>query len=236
MSVIFNKKTSKSGKALQEALENAGYDGRPINWGNSKSWCSRLEDDIINTIDSVASATNKHKALQIMDVSKVPTAYIGSEVIEDDLPVVGRPDYHSQGRWLRYIETLEQMYKDIRVNKRHPTTHYQKFISDAREFRVHIVFGHSIKISEKITPDFNARVKNHRFGAKCVYPENFTHKKTLRRIAREAVESLCLDFGAVDILYKDDKFYVLEVNSAPCLTDANSDTLERYVNAFITED
>ena len=50
-------------------------------------------------------------------------------------------------------------------------------------------------------------------------------------IAIQAVNLLDLDFGAVDIIYKDDEFYVLEVNTAPSLT-SNSDILERYVKAF----
>jgi D-alanine-D-alanine ligase-like ATP-grasp enzyme len=36
-------------------------------------------------------------------------------------------------------------------------------------------------------------------------------------------------------MYRDGRFYVLEVNTAPCLTDLNSDTLARYVRAFTSE-
>ena len=43
--------------------------------------------------------------------------------------------------------------------------------------------------------------------------------------------SLGLDFGAVDVIYKDGKWYVLEVNTAPNLT-SQSDVLDRYVKAF----
>lgn len=113
-------------------------------------------------------------------------------------------------------------------------THFLEYIEDALEFRVHIVKGQSIKISQKVfTEGTEANRRNHRFGAKFEYPHEFTHKKTLRKWAKAAIEALELDFGAVDILYKDDKYYVLEINTAPCLTDENSDTLQCYVNAFL---
>jgi len=50
-------------------------------------------------------------------------------------------------------------------------------------------------------------------------------------ISIAAVDALCLDFGAVDIIYNEheDKYYVLEVNSAPGLEGT---TLEKYVEAL----
>lgn len=224
MRVIGCKKVNRSAQALAEALRD--YDGRPVNFGNSHLNSS----DVINKPEYVALAANKRIALETLTGSDVPNALTYDVT---DFPLVGRPDYHSQGKWLRYIENKEQLDRDKRVNVKHPTTHYQRFIAKAREFRVHVVGGHSIKISEKIgiTPD--QKVKNHRFGSKCVYPYDFNHKKTLRRIAGEAVEALGLDFGAVDILWREDiGFIVLEVNTAPCLTDSHSDTLDRYVLAL----
>ena len=50
----------------------------------------------------------------------------------------------------------------------------------------------------------------------------------LRTTAEHAVEALGLDFGAVDIMYHENTFYVLEVNTAPGLTRTR--TLEAYAN------
>jgi len=91
-------------------------------------------------------------------------------------------------------------------------THFMEYINIEREFRVHVVNGKSIKISEKIGGG------NHSRGAKFSYPHDFNHKKTLRRVSRAAVAALGLDFGAVDVIYSGEKFYVTEVNSAPALT------------------
>jgi len=123
----------------------------------------------------------------------------------------------------------------IRRAKRLGASHFLKYIDHAREFRVHVVNGQSIKVSEKILTGTSQMRRNHRFGAISVYPHDFDHKKTLRKVAKQAVECLGLDFGAVDILYKDGVFYLLEVNTAMCLTDPQSDTLDRYVKAFTNE-
>ena len=49
--------------------------------------------------------------------------------------------------------------------------------------------------------------------------------------AVKAVESLSLDFGAVDLIYnaREDKYYVLECNSAPGLSGS---TLDGYAERF----
>ena len=47
-----------------------------------------------------------------------------------------------------------------------------------------------------------------------------------------AIKVLGLDFGAVDIIYnkQEDKWYVLEVNTAPGIYGT---TLDKYVNAIM---
>jgi hypothetical protein len=101
-------------------------------------------------------------------------------------------------------------------------------LANAREFRVHIVGDLSIKISEKIGGG------NHLTGALFTSEIRAGHKVTLRRVARDAVACLGLTFGAVDVLYREDVgARVLEVNTAPRLTDPTSDTLARYVRAFV---
>lgn len=219
--VISSKKSRKSATVLEERLDELGYDGLPINWGFSTSG----ETECINKPQALRLAVNKRIALEELDDADVSTLLID----EDDYieyPVVGRPDNHSMGRWF-YICSNYSDIERARRNKRHPATHFQHLVDDFREFRVHIVDGESIKISEKIGGG------NYHAGGIFEYPHDFDHKKTLRNTAKEAVEALGLDFGAVDIIWKDNTAYVLEVNSAPRLTDETSDTLERYAQAFV---
>lgn len=216
--VIYSKKTRESARALKQKLEEMDYDGETINYGYSGS----KREDVVNRPSALKNSVNKRIALEQLKKAGVPTLLIDNKDIE--YPIVGRPDNHSMGRWM-YICWDEEDYRRSKRKKR-PATHYQKYLTGFREFRVHIVNGESIKISEKIGGG------NYHQGAVFEYPHDFNHKKTLRKLARDAVEALGLDFGAVDILWKDEG-YVLEVNSAPRLTDEATNTLERYAEAFV---
>lgn len=214
-----------SGVALREALGD--FTGH-INWGYTKA------PDGMNSSEAIKLASNKRKALWRMTDCGVntPTLYTKAEAFDavEDTPIIGRTSYHQEGSGFFFCETREQVRNAISNG----ATHFLEYIEDAREFRVHIVNGYSIKISEK----------HKRFDADAdefvedswTYPRKFKRKISLRKVAKEATDSLGLDFGAVDILYKkidgQPTFFVLEVNTCPCLTDGNSDTLERYVRAF----
>lgn len=233
MHVHYDYRSRLSGALLEQALRDTP--GKSINWGYPRG-------GNINLDGAVKRASNKRVALEVMQEAGVPTPTLyltspntptgalvdvdtGGYVIPS-FPVIGRPDHHKSGSGFYFCRTL----KGIARAKRKGATHFIEFIPEAREFRVHIVNGKSIKIAEKIG---GGNRKNFKHGAYFAYPD-FDHKKSLRRIAKQAVMSLGLDFGAVDILYKDENYFVLEVNSAPSLTSA-SDTLDRYVRAFKEE-
>jgi glutathione synthase/RimK-type ligase-like ATP-grasp enzyme len=61
--------------------------------------------------------------------------------------------------------------------------------------------------------------------------EEWPGLRQLQEAAIRTVEILGLDFGAVDIIWnkKQDRYYVLEVNTAPGL---EGETVVRYANAF----
>jgi hypothetical protein len=125
-------------------------------------------------------------------------------------------------------------------------SHFLKFIPNTREFRIHVMAPCAdlsgvkpdeyvvVKLSEKTAANKNADqiVKNHDNGWVFGHPADSNNAKLqeARDIARQTVAKLGLHWGAVDImLSKDDnKIYVLEVNSTPCLTDDQANTLEKY--------
>jgi glutathione synthase/RimK-type ligase-like ATP-grasp enzyme len=229
--VLSNKMSRPSARVLNDKLEENSYAGLPINYG-----CSVIQRDygnMINKPEAVARAVNKRIALQLLMDAGIKTPLISHtealELITEGKRVVGRPDNHSKGRRFYIASTANGVDRAVR----HGATHFLEYIDNALEFRVHIVNGCSIKLSQKIAQNETDRL-NHRFGTVFEYPHDFTHKKTLRRIAKESIEALGLDFGAVDLLYRGDEFYVLEVNTAPCLTDPYSDTLDRYARAFLS--
>lgn len=214
MNILYDYQSRLSGALLADRLKHV--DGPDINWGYPRGGA-------INSDSAVRLASNKRLALLHMAQSGVstPTIWIGRPALTT--PVIGRPDRHKAGSGFYFCRTEAGVRRAVRKG----ATHFLEFIPEAREFRVHVAFGKSIKIAEKIG---EGNRKSFKRGAEFVYPD-FDHKKSLRRVAKQAVASLGLDFGAVDILYKDDKYYVLEVNTAPSLT-SNSDAIDRYVKAF----
>ena len=99
---------------------------------------------------------------------------------------------------------------------------YVKYIKKQKEFRVHVIFGKVVDIQQKKKREgfenANFQVRNHANG--WVYcRENITEPAGLRDNALNAVAALGLAFGAVDIIWneKQNKCYVLEVNTAPGL-------------------
>lgn len=231
MRVHYGRASKPSGQALARALAERGYGGQHINFGYGASRSA------LNSPQAIANATNKRRALQLMAEAGVPIPrpLAGDQYCNmrsDEFPIVGRPDKHCQGRGFWYCRTQADIHKALRGTRRKAAaTHFMEFIEADHEFRVHIINGESIKISEKFGSE--ALTRNHAHGVRFGYPHDFNHKKTVRRVAKEAVEALGLDFGAVDVLWADGKPYVLEVNTAPCLTDNWSDTLERYAEAFV---
>ncbi len=113
---------------------------------------------------------------------------------------------------------------------------YVKYVKKTHEYRVHILKGKVIDQQRKARrqdiadEDVNWQVRNHDNGF-IFMREGVDIVEAGLDQARYALDALGLDFGAVDLIYNqhEDKFYVLEVNTAPGLTGT---TLERYTEAF----
>jgi len=95
------------------------------------------------------------------------------------------------------------------------------------EWRFHIFKDTSLRAGHKVTDCANAHpwVRTHRLGWRLSYGQK--GPDDLREMAKEAVEALGLDFGAVDAARQGDgKAVILEVNTRPGLDDG--DTVLRY--------
>lgn len=107
--------------------------------------------------------------------------------------------------------------------------YYVAYIKKEREFRVHVINGASVRMCEKIPRNRGATVwnsDNSHFSFADITPRET--RQAVRQMAKAAVVALGMDFGAVDIMWHRGEAIVLEVNSAPSLTE-NDSTLERYV-------
>ena len=112
---------------------------------------------------------------------------------------------------------------------------YVKYKKKCKEFRVHVFQGKIIDVSEKrkrltYVPDrFDGQIRNLANGW-VFCRDNIVRPSDLDSISIAACSALGLDFGAVDVIWseRDNKCYILEVNTAPGLTGT---TLQTYINA-----
>lgn len=195
-----------------------------INWGRYKA-NTTLNPDISNT-------TNKRVMRELFRDNLVPMPRL---INIDDLaanfpvPCIGRPDRHTKGRGLWVCNSWQDVQRAMRGTRRkRAATHFMEYIDRERaprEYRVHIFKGKSIRISEKHfledgTKDYTTTKPQHRVWH-------------VRKAAKQAVEAVGLDFGAVDILANDRECWVLEVNAAPGLGGSMpklyADVFEQYM-------
>lgn len=238
------KMTSGSAKDLARALgiKRVHEDGNYyhyrnhiiINWGNSSlpTWHNtHLDSNWVNHPASVALAANKLVSFKILDENNVSIPLFTTNIdvakdwIDENRIAVCRKTLtgHS-GQGIVIAPSKEEL-----VNAPLYTQHARH----SREFRIHVFNDNIIDVTEKKRrngSDADTLVRNHHTG--WVYTrEGLDPPNEVIVQARKAVEALGLDFGAVDIGYRnrDEKAFVFEVNTAPGLVGT---TLDKYVEAF----
>ena len=113
---------------------------------------------------------------------------------------------------------------------------YVKYIKKTQEYRYHVFMGEVIDVQRKMRnrsiPDdeVNWQVRNHDNGF-VFGREGVEINELAATMAVKAVNACNIDFGAVDLIYneKADKYYVLEINTAPGLEGS---TVDAYANAI----
>ncbi len=195
------------------------------------------------------------------------------EIPEGAFPVIARTTHHSKGKGFWFCNTKAEVYSATqggvqRKNKLITTrkgnrvwrprevyskgaTHFLKFISNTREFRVHAIAPEVnlkdckpddylvLKLSEKVPGPkgvSNKIIKNHDNGWMFSFPKDQKSPilDAVRDLARKTLAVFNLHWGAVDIIYCLDtkRALVLEINSSPCLTDDHANTLDKYAKGI----
>lgn len=114
---------------------------------------------------------------------------------------------------------------------------YVKYVPKKQEYRIHVCGGEAVDIQRKarrkdVADDaINWKIRNHDNGFIFARNEDGLIPPDVIEQAVSAVNVLGLDFGAVDVIFndKEQKAYVLEVNTAPGLV---GETLEGYLRRF----
>lgn len=233
---------SRSAKAFADAIggrvlrrQGSKYKFREgdliINWGASD--CPFKGKNVANQPGAIDPASNKLKCFQLMkeaDVS-IPKFWTRKEDIPNDVfPIMCRTKLQAHsGEGIVVAERRDQL-----VN----APLYTQYLKKKHEYRVHALRvpgkGTSIitvqrKAKKNGVEDANFMVRNLANGFVYVVSDDTPACVTDESI--KALESTDLAFGAVDVVYnqKENKAYVLEINTAPGMEDR---TAEAYARAF----
>lgn len=234
-------------KILLVGSKNTKFKSRPsdivINWGNSSypNWYEHqplnLPEPMFNEFLVVANAVNKLYTFQIFKDNNIPTpewttdGAVAAEWLDDGFDVVAR--HNLTGFGANGIELLKGASGEEEVDFTTNAPLYVKYKKKKHEYRVHVFNGEVIDVTQKrkrkgVEVDY--KIRNYKNG--WVYcRDDIVEPSDLRSVSIAAVAALGLDFGAVDVIWneKENKCYVLEVNTAPGLVGT---TLESYANAF----
>lgn len=218
-----------------------------INWGSSseyqfKTTTTALASKLLNAPSSVAKAVNKLTAFQVWKEAglSVPTFWTDSASVTrtgNDVVLCRTKLSASKGDGIVITRAGEPL-----VN----APLYVKYLRKKAEYRMHVVGGKVIFTQQKkrkadveeTADDDQLLIRNHANGwVFAINNISFTSEEervTSERLAVDAVASLGLDFGAVDLLVTKSVIrptpVLLEVNTAPGIESPT--LLEAYVKAF----
>lgn len=207
-----------------------------INWGNSTipKWAP-LAAKMYNNPIAVGRAINKLTAFEEFKRNEVPipefttSIDVAKEWINSGATVLARSGLGlSGGRGINICSDPTKLPN---------APLYVKYKKKKKEFRVHVFNGEVIDVLEKrkrngfnALPDASTFIRSHHNGW-VFCRDDIVKPTTLDEVAIKAVAALGLDFGGVDVIWnaREDKCYVLEVNTAPGLEGTSVD---RYIEAI----
>lgn len=243
MKIIPYKMYSGSAKSLADALnikrirkegKRLRIKGSLINWGCSRVNREVVADTILNEPGAVAKATNKLSCFKALDgVVNIPEfttdkAVAEGWLIKDDTCVVARATLNGHSGEGITLHGKGSVLPDVPL--------YTRYVPKSHEYRLHVMTGEVFFVQQKKRrfevqdDDVNWQVRN--FANGFTYANQDVNINDMaKEMAVRAIKELKLDFGAVDIIYnaKQNKFFVLEINTAPGLFGT---TLEKYVEQF----
>lgn len=221
--VLYAGASHVTGKKLAHYLgiNNYGKNDPEVRVDNLLRWGSRKRiqyipsNQTINLRRAIANASDKLEALGQMERAGVPVPDYSEDYRQLSYPMLARTNGDMQGRGIVPI----MQSQDIEANDLNPDF-YSEYIPTKLEYRVHVVDGEIVKVSQKVLEnpeDYDPFVRNYETGY--VFKNPRTRHPGLTQ-AITAVNALDLDIGAVDLVIgEDDRPYVLEVNTAPALQE-----------------
>jgi len=213
-----------------------------INWGRSAghpSLTSLAPVKILNDPVCVALAADKLSFFALIasrDQSVIPPFWTEREEIpEDAYPIVCRTvlNGHS-GSGIVMADSPDDLV---------PAPLYVQYVRKKDEYRVHVgrtgndleVFSLQKKVRRLEHDEPNWQIRNHGNGFNYARNDVDPPKQVLDA-AYKALDISGLDFGAVDVIWNEQKqrAYVLEINTAPGLVGSTLDDYARFFNTLVS--
>lgn len=245
---VYSSRPSKGARALARALPGKrlkSWQPLPnriiINWGDSQ--CP--SDQVLNTPAAIRLAANKALAFDALSSANVPIpdyAKTKEGVTWSGITVVRHKLSGHSGEGIEICNCNPAELPDAPL--------YVRYIKKEQEYRVHVgkqlqyttpdpfagpdevvkVIAIQRKARDTSNPNPNWQVRNHDNGFVFVRG-GFVAPPSVLDAAKQAVVTLGLDFGAVDLVWngQSEKAYVLEVNTAPGLEGT---TVADYASFF----
>lgn len=218
-----------------------------INWGagtlpDQVAACEKVYNNPL----AIRNASNKLKSFELFQEAGVtiPQFFTNKEEAHAYLSNVGPEENHQQRREGKSVvaRTVLNGHSGAgivicnNIDNLVDAPLYTAYVKKQEEYRYHVFAGQVVDIQRKArkrdVPDdaVNWQVRNLD-GGFIFAREGVVESAQAAEDSIKAVAALGLDFGAVDLVYnqREDKYYVLEVNSAPGLAGS---TLDGYARRF----
>ena len=192
---------------------------------------------VINMSRTIQLAQNKLAARRVLLEAQVPVpptydAFTYKEIVK--FPVIARPFQHWQGRNFNIVNSAKEL--EPFVDGHH---YFSEVINKDEEYRVFVFRGRIMEIDRKAPriESPNPMIRNHRNGWRFHRTPMATVSRAVVTTAIQAVQSIGLTFGAVDVGYVTvtNKAYAFEVNSAPGLIQRKIDLLASKIKELMGE-
>lgn len=227
------KLSNKLGLPLKRRTSDVLYGSEDIiiNWG-----CTSMDvrgGVVLNPTDKVRTAVDKMSSLLMLQDNNVLCPVFthsidkANEWVSKGAVVFARTKLIGSGG--EGIELLKR--NSPASNTVWNCSLFTRGILDGVEYRVHVVGGKKL-VQVKLKREgveSDGLVKNLANGFYYKTVETTAVVNCVLMAASQAINALGLDFGAVDIILKERKAFVLEVNTAPGIAD---EVLDFYVSSF----
>ena len=183
-----------------------------VRWDCYKNLPSVNANDI-NPADAVQRVRNKRESRRVL-AELAPQTWFDKASIQ--VPCVIRPKQHKAGRKFFVVRAMNKVLSAVK--RCGPGWYASRLINKRREFRVFVVRGRVVAVSERFPGNSTAIAWNLALGGRLINVARPEWPVPVLRASIEAMRRLGLGFGAVDAALDDaGNPVIFESNTSPAL-------------------